>query len=277
MTNARNTAKGARAEQETTDPVTRDFSFVEDTRRKLDEWLQGMTLTAVGLPTELAQTASEKGGTVTRHVTRAFVSPDHVWLRASEIFSDRGTLILNLAAFPVPHSYLPLMQVELIIVRSRVVLAIYDLHDLLAREESLSSPGAPATVCRSLRKRFGADLPQVDERPEWTEGVLSSEALWSRPMTEDALVPSLQALDAFLDACKTASMRSKAAGYPRRADEAAAEVAQCLARVRRQSLEGNPSKRFLETTFGKAWADPFLTDVLYPGFLADANRRPSVG
>jgi len=119
-----------------------------------------------------------------------------------------------------------------------------------------------------------AALPPTTQRPGWCEGLISAGALWSTPASAQsvaAVAPLFATYTSWLDA----ELGSSAG--PVLAPEAATARVRYFARLCEHFRQHEPSRPFLRTAFGEAWAEQYITSFLFPDLWAnciDAMRTP---
>ncbi len=191
-------------------------------------------------------------------VSHAWVSEDIRRLRLTEIYGALGTHIVNIGIFPQPTSILPLMQLEILVVKQRLSLFIMDAILPPALPWTLGVESPPQCLQR-LAAAYRA-FPPTPKRSEWAQTVISKDAIWSRPNTADAIAPACDATLAFLDWCGTVI----AAGQGQRtASEQTDQYRQFLDRFTTICLDNEPSRPYLSSMFGTAWAERYMSESLF--------------
>lgn len=172
------------------------------------------------------------------------------WARLTIIGTGAGFRVANWAAFPRFDVDAPICQAELIEVKGRLFLLVLDA--LYA-----SSDGRGAAT-RSL-ERLGADLRHatpVQERPSWSDGFITPEAIWSRAGSAEALAEGVKAFHAFMDGSLEWLDGAFHGSAPRRAA--------LYGRMRRCFLDNEPSRPFMSKTFGVEWSEAYMSNFLFP-------------
>ncbi|HJK96762.1 MAG TPA: hypothetical protein RMF84_06050 [Polyangiaceae bacterium LLY-WYZ-14_1] len=222
---------------------------------------------AIPLRADHAERVVDRNGVETVVRSTLHQAPGVDWLRVTRIDNPRGTRILNVAAYPAPERRVPVLHVETVVLRGRLFIAVLEEAPLLDADRAVW-PGAqlepPAALLDRLRGEHADALPDVGERPAWSQGILDPATLWSRPNTEAAIEPGLACLVAVVDHwVRAATLLADA--------ERAGPEEIALARARRGEIcraciEGGPSRPFLRTFFSEAWADGYIEGFLFPYF-----------
>lgn len=205
---------------------------------------------------------STKGGKDTVLTSYAWSLPSFPWVRLSEIKNAQGTFIYNLAALPAPRCSAPMIQAEMVVLRSKLFLIILELSPLSQESGTKASSldQANHAFLLGLRNKYLKQLPPVTERMDWAEGVIDEDAFWSKPNTTESIAPGLLALEEFF-AFNTVQKTHFAAPYR---SEQAAERKQKLIAVAEKFNASGPSKPFLETFFGTEWTAQYLEEFFFP-------------
>ncbi len=216
------------------------------------------SLQSESLPTNLLHRTSQRARVPLELVSHAWTSKDIRRLRLTEIFGALGTHIVNIGIFPQPTSVLPLMQLEILVVKQRLSLFIIDA--LLPPPLSWSlEPESPSQYLRRLASSYSA-FPPTEKRSEWAQTVISQDAIWSRPNTSDAIAPACEATLAFLDWCGTAIV----AGQGQRVSTEEAEPCRhFLDHFKTTCLDNEPSRPYLSSMFGAEWAERYMSEFLF--------------
>ncbi len=209
------------------------------------------------LPAELMYRTSQRARVPLELASHAWSSEDIRRLRLTEIFGALGTHIVNIGLFPQPSSVLPLMQLEILVVKQRLSLFIMDAVLAPSRVWSLEVE-SPSQCLRRLADHSA--FPPTEKRSEWAQTVISKHAIWSRPNTSASIAPACDATLALLDWCSTAI----AVGKGQRVSAEQAEQNQhFLNHVRTVCLDNEPSRPYLGSMFGADWAEWYMSEFLF--------------
>ena len=210
------------------------------------------------LPRSLLHRASRKKHVPLELVSYAWTSSDIRRLRLTEIYGALGTHIVNIGIFPHPTSVLPLMQLEILVVKQRLSLFIVDAVLPPGWRWSLEA-ASPSQYLRQLASTYGA-FPPTEKRSEWAQTVISQDAIWSRPNNADAIAPACEATLSYLRWCGTVM----AAGRGRRTSrEQARQYEQFLDYVKTTCIDHEPSRPYLGSMFGPEWSEWYMREFLF--------------
>ena len=159
--------------------------------------------------------------------------------------------ILHCVMFPRPEFDLPIFGADLVAGRGQLAMAIADLSPVQANQQ------LPTTYKEQLDA-----LPRFDFRtkrhfPEWAD-IFSEFCLFVRPegdQEEEAFVNTVENYLAFH--CQEAQ-QARAVTKERRAKIMQAHQHYCA-----QQLRNDKTRRVLEKAFGDAWAERYMTTVLF--------------
>lgn len=210
------------------------------------------------LPDDILNRTSQRERIPLELVSHAWTSKDIRRLRLTEIFGALGTHIVNIGIFPQPTSVLPLMQLEILVVKQRLSLFIIDamLPPPLSWHLEIESP---SQCLRRLAANSNA-FPPTAKRSDWAQAVISQDAIWSRPNTSDAIAPACEATLGFLEWCSAVI----AAGQGQRGSaEQADQYRHFLDRFKAICLDNEPSRPYLSSMFGAAWAERYMSEFLF--------------
>lgn len=216
-----------------------------------------LAMIAVDIPSDLTRRETNwPSGGVIHAEAEMWRSPGAILRLATIAGSD--CRIANLAFFPLSSS-LPMVQFEYVEVRGRVLVALADTHRL-----SESAPSFGEDVTESIKQVFenwSESFPPIAERPSWTEGLISSDALWTRTHTEGLPTACSSVVEGIMTRLGGLAPYLKELlpdeGLPQRTA------------FRRVFLENEPSRPFLIKLFGSEWAEAFMEGVLFPISLTE--------
>jgi len=215
----------------------------------------------VQIPAELATTEAARGGVATYHRTSVWQSRDYAWLRASEIWNNRGNHILSLGAFPRPERPAPILQAETVILRGRLFVVVLEIAPLLpdCPREGLSA--RDAQVWHDALHRRRPELGTPAPRPEWAEAVIAPWAIWTRPNDPSAASSGLEAM---VEVARHVDGLAREGVWQDRPHPEVEEARLALRRILRTCRDAGPSKPMKRTLFGADWSERFFAEVFYP-------------
>ncbi len=153
---------------------------------------------------------------------------------------------------------LPIVQLEILIIKQRLSLFIMDAFIPPFLCWSLDTE-SPSQYLRRLAATYNM-LPLTEKRDEWTQGVISKDAIWSRPNTADAVAPACEATQTLLTWCTTVIQ----AGQDRSLSvEQTNQCIRFLDRFRAIWLDNEPSRPYLSAMFGAEWAERYMSEFLF--------------
>ncbi|PON15966.1 hypothetical protein C2W62_20975 [Candidatus Entotheonella serta] len=191
-------------------------------------------------------------------VSYAWTSETIYRMRLTEIFGPPGTHIVNIGIFPHVTSILPLMQLELLVIKQRLLLLIIDALLPPTLYWSLDTE-SPSQALQRLATTYNT-LPLTNKRDEWTQFVISNDAIWSRPNTTEAITPACEAVIAFFAWCATIIRTDQ--GQRLSADQTAQRIC-FMHRFRTIWLDNEPSRPYLSSMFGAEWAERYMSEFLF--------------
>lgn len=201
---------------------------------------------------------TNKGGKETVLTSYAWSRAGYPWIRLSEIKNAQGTFIYNLAALPDPRVCAPMIQAEIVVLRSKLFLIILELS-LMGKSQPATTPTFHEFLTQ-LTTKYSDQLPPVTERMAWAEGVIDEDAFWSKPNTTESIPAGFQALEEFFRFLERVQSEFAVSSEP---DEAIASKEHLIKMAEKFNANG-PSKPFLETFFGKEWTEQYLVEFFFP-------------
>lgn len=158
--------------------------------------------------------------------------------------------ILHCVMFPRPDYALPMFGTDLVGGHGQISMAIVDLSPI-------SQAGRlPSAYQAALQALPSLDFAQARTRPAWGD-IFSEFCLLVRPGTAEEEAQFLEQAAAFLEIhCQQAIATTPTP--ERRAEILAAQQYYCT-----QQQQNDKTRRVLEKAFGAAWADRYMTTVLF--------------
>lgn len=223
----------------------RDFALG---RRAFDEYIEALGLQ----PEELDSSSVNRDNSGKKAELRswAWSSKQIQWARLTVIRTGAGFRVANWAAFPRPDLDAPMCQAELIEVKGKLFLLVLDA--LYAG----SSGRGPATTDLSEWKLALQHLTQVKQRPSWSEGFITPEAIWSRTGTTEALEEGFSVFHQF--------MRGSIRWLSGPSDGRSADRSDLYRAMRSRFLDNEPSRPFMTKVFGSHWSEAYMQSFLFP-------------
>ncbi|MDX2177775.1 MAG: hypothetical protein SF028_15035 [Candidatus Sumerlaeia bacterium] len=179
------------------------------------------------------------------------------WIRFTRISGDGATDIVNFGMFPEPASPFPVLQLESLVLRGRLFLAIHDVNDLADGGSGLEPSPRRALSNNPL-------FPRCEDRAPWTDAVFSKEVFWTRPQDPGALAALPARTEDFLEAARTWRRGGRRQEFdPERRRARIGALAAAM-------IENEPSRNYLAAQFGPEWSERFIRGFLFPDFLHTA-------
>lgn len=208
----------------------------------------------ISVEAHLCEKTSPDGAT--RCQSWVFDGPAVRWARLAELTNHaNGFRALSWAVFPRSEHRAPWVQAELIEVKRKLFLLVMDAHPARVDAPLLGPRCRDAMV--ALQREA---LPSVQERPEWAEGVISMQAVWTRPMRAESLGPAEDAFGALL--AHSVPWFAEASRDETPTAKAAREGHYRL--IRQRFLEFEPARPYMHRAFGEAWSEEYMASLLYP-------------
>ena len=217
-------------------------------------WRQHLDLSPYELPADLGYVEGRLEGEKLTIENRCYQTPQFRKLHL-ELARLGSTLdILHCVMFPRPEYALPMFGADLVGGRGKISMAIADL--------------SPVSADRSLPVDYQSRLAALPEpafqearsRPQWGD-IFSEFCVLVRPASPTEEAQFLAQVEAFLELhCQQAI--ATAPTPDRQAEILAGQRHYC-----NQQQQNDKTRRVLEKAFGTAWADRYMTTVLFD--LAD--------
>lgn len=236
----------------TTLPETGRFGFGALTRAT-EEWLvRDLGLEPLAVDDEMASRVGVWRDAPVTIETRAYRSERVRYARFAVILGQ-GLEIGNLLCLPEPALPVPIFGADLVAARRDLAMIAADLSPTLpvgpGRDRQLAGIAA--------RRASGPILPSGGELPAWAAERFSPHTLYTR-ITPDDLSLAVEAFRAYPAACIDAVTMTDPLPALSSQVASAQDTYMTAHRVDDKGLG------LLRRMFGAAWADRYLTDVLFP-------------
>ncbi|BFM38856.1 phycocyanobilin:ferredoxin oxidoreductase [Synechocystis sp. LKSZ1] len=216
----------------------------------VEHW-QTLSLAPFSLPEDLGYVEGRLEGERLVIENRCFQTPQFRKLHLELAKVGKNLDILHCVMFPRPEYGLPLFGCDIVAGPGGVSAAIADLSPTRANRKLPSAYVAALTVLPSLI--FG------DNRalPPWGH-IFSDYCLFVRPQTETEEQQFVARVGDFLQIHCHQANQAQALGPEEAAEHRMGQQTYC-----RQQQQNDKTRRVLEKAFGEAWAERYMTQVLF--------------
>lgn len=213
-------------------------------------WQQHLTLSPYHLPEDLGYVEGRLEGEKLVIENACYQAPQFRKQHLELARVGKSLDILHCVMFPNPDYDLPMFGCDIVGGRGQVSAAIVDLSPV-SRDRTLSTSYRDA-----LAQLPQPEFSQPREIPTWGD-IFSEACLFVRPTTPEEEQQFLQQVEGYLTIhCQQAIA---AAPQPeRRAEILAGQNHYCT-----QQQQNDKTRRVLEKAFGDAWAERYMTTVLF--------------
>lgn len=219
-------------------------------------WQRHLDLSPYALPEDLGYVEGRLEGERLVIENRCYQTPQFRKMHLELARVGNSLDILHCVMFPRPEYALPMFGTDLVGGRGQISAAIADLSPVSA--DSSLPPGYQSALAALPTPNFA----QPRELPEWGS-IFSEFCTFIRPASDEEGAVFLDRIEAFLDIhCQQAIAQS-----PVTDPEAHAEILAGQRRYCTQQQQNDKTRRVLEKAFGDAWAERYMTTVLFD--LAD--------
>lgn len=214
--------------------------------------VDALDLQRMELPAHLAQATGRWKDAPVRITTRAYTGDAVGYMRVA-LVNGVNLSIGNLLAQARPNRPLPVLGADLVwLGAGRDTMIAADLSSMREGPAREAEHRAIAAAVPDV-----SALPPGGELPPWCQLWFSPAALYTR-VSAERLEEALSAFDGYVDAWLTLAAAARPA--PESADEIRARQ---LGYARAHQAE-DKGLGLLATMFGRAWADEYLDQVLFP-------------
>lgn len=213
-------------------------------------WQQHLDLIPYHLPEDLGYVEGRLEGERLVIENRCYQTPQFRKLHLELARVGKNLDILHCVMFPRSDYDLPMFGCDLVGGRGQISAAIADLSP------TRSDRSLPEAYRTGLSALGPADFSQPRDLPPWGE-IFSSFCLFIRPSSPEEETAFLQRVDASLTLhCQQAN--ASTAQPQRQGELLAGQRHYC-----QQQQQNDKTRRVLEKAFGDAWAERYMTTVLF--------------
>jgi phycocyanobilin:ferredoxin oxidoreductase len=217
----------------------------------LATWQRYLTLSPYDLPEDLGYVEGRLEGEKLVIQNRCYQTPQFRKLHLELAKVGNNLDILHCVMFPRPEYNLPMFGTDLVGGRGQISAAIADLSPVNAHCQ------LPEGYQRALQDLPDIPFQEIRELPKWGD-IFSDFCLFIRPASSEEETLFLQRVVDYL----TIHCQQAIAAAPI-TPEQQAEVLAGQRRYCNQQQQNDKTRRVLEKAFGQAWADRYMTTVLF--------------
>ena len=212
-------------------------------------WEQYLDLSAYQLPEDLGYVEGRLEGERLTIENRCYQTPQFRKLHLELAQVGNSLDILHCVMFPRPDYTLPMFGCDLVGGRGQISAAIVDLSPVEAT--------LPSTYVDALEALPRHNFPQERGLPEWGQVIFSPYCRFIRPANRDEEKAFIQLITQYLTIhCQQARALPPT---PQQRDLILAGQRQYCT----QQQQNDKTRRVLEKAFGQAWAERYMTTVLF--------------
>jgi phycocyanobilin:ferredoxin oxidoreductase len=213
-------------------------------------WQQKLDLSAYSLPEDLGFVEGRMEGERLVIENKCYQTPQFRKLHLELAKIGNGLDILHCVMFPRPDYALPMFGTDLVAGRSGISMAIADLSPISGDRV------LPIAYSQALEALSDADFKKVRTFPMWGD-IFSPHCLFIHPASAEEEQHFIDRAAEYLEIhCDLAV--STAPTPDRTAEILAAQNYYCT-----RQQENDKTRRVLEKAFGTAWADRYMSTVLF--------------
>ncbi|MBF2096898.1 MAG: phycocyanobilin:ferredoxin oxidoreductase [Gloeomargaritaceae cyanobacterium C42_A2020_066] len=217
----------------------------------LDTWAAHLTLEPYALPEDLGYVEGELEGENLRIVNRCYQTREFRKLHLELAQVGRSLDILHCVMFPRPAYPLPLFGTDIVAGRGQVSAAIVDLSPVHGDRQ------LPAPYSVALAALPPMNFTQVRDLPAWGD-IFSPHCLFIRPADGREEIQFVERVANYLRLHCQIAVASQPVASPQAEELLAGQRHYC-----QQQQRNDKTRRVLEKAFGAAWAERYLTTVLF--------------
>ncbi|MBP0005384.1 MAG: phycocyanobilin:ferredoxin oxidoreductase [Cyanobacteria bacterium SBC] len=216
-----------------------------------ETWHRHLNLSHYGLPDDLGYVEGRLEGEKLAIENRCYQSPEFRKMHLELARIGHSLDILHCVMFPRSNYPIPMFGTDIVCGRGQISAAIVDL-----------SPTTPdLTLSDNYREALQAlsspDFSQVRDLPDWGD-IFSEFCLFVRPSDNaEATLFLKQVTDYLTVHCQQAKATIPVSG-DREAQVRAGQLYYCT-----KQRQNDKTRRVLEKAFGEAWAERYMTTVLF--------------
>lgn len=225
------------------------FRIESSLRAAERELVRALALQAVALPPDLARAEAPLRGRTVVVTSSAYRSERVAWARFTTMVGE-GVEIGNVVVIPDARRALPILGCDWVSVTPSKAMMAFDLSPT-------RSVAPPWNEELAAWRQASDDLVQAEGLPAFCSRFFSDCSLFTRvgPEAAERLVTAFEeGMALFARLADTAPIDT----------EHAAETASTIDAYNRAHREDDPAMDMLHHTFGRAWSERFLREVMFP-------------
>jgi phycocyanobilin:ferredoxin oxidoreductase len=217
----------------------------------LSRWHSDLDLAPYSLPEDLGYIEGKLEGEKLVIENRCYQTPQFRKLHLELAKVGTNLDILHCVMFPHPSFELPVLGCDIVAGRGSVSAAIADLSPANPERK------LPDNYYRALQSLPTLNFSQVRDLPEWGD-IFSEFCLFIRPINADEERLFVGRVADFLKIHCQQARQSQTVSPERAQQNLAGQQNYCT-----QQQQNDKTRRVLEKAFGDAWAEKYMTQVLF--------------
>ena len=217
----------------------------------LTNWHKYLDLSPYQLPEDLGYIEGRLEGEKLIIENRCYQTPQFRKIHLELAKVGKNLDILHCVMFPNPEYGLPMFGCDIVAGRGGISAAIADLSP--TNQDRILSE----SYDQALSELPLIDFSQVRELPEWGD-IFSEYCLFIRPSDAQEVTAFLNRIDDFLRIHCQISTQSPLVSDQQRLEYLAGQQYYCT-----KQQQNDKTRRVLEKAFGDAWAERYMTQVLF--------------
>ncbi|MDJ0733289.1 MAG: phycocyanobilin:ferredoxin oxidoreductase [Nostocaceae cyanobacterium] len=214
-------------------------------------WHKHLQLSPYNLPDQLGYVEGKLEGEKLTIENRCYQAPQFRKMHLELAKVGQGLDILHCVMFPHPEYDLPMFGCDLVCGRGQISAAIVDLSPLNGTRN------LPTLYTRALSALPKPNFSQPRALPEWGD-IFSEFCLFIRPTSFKEENTFLLRVQDFLEIHCTQAIASQPVSPEEKMQILAGQHNYCT-----KQQKNDKTRRVLEKAFGTAWADNYMTTVLF--------------
>lgn len=214
-------------------------------------WQKHLDLSPYQLPEDLGYVEGRLEGEKLVIENRCYQSPEFRKMHLELAKVGNALDILHCVMFPRPNYPLPMFGTDLVGGRGQISAAIVDLSPTNPERQLTSDYRNP------LQNLPSFDFSQVRDLPEWGD-IFSEFCLFVRPADETEEAQFLDRVTGYLEVHCQQALATKPVTGDAEAQVRAGQLYYCT-----KQQQNDKTRRVLEKAFGEAWAERYMTSVLF--------------
>lgn len=225
-------------------------------------WQRHLDLSVYTLPEDLGYVEGRLEGERLTIENRCYQTPQFRKLHLELAQVGNSLDILHCVMFPRPEFELPMFGCDLVGGRGQISAAIVDLSPVQSN--------LPPDYSQALDALPTQHFSQERDLPDWGQVIFSPYCRFIRPANPDEEKAFIGLITDYLTLhCRQATQSSEA--LSQRESILAGQKRYCT-----QQQQNDKTRRVLEKAFGRAWADRYMTTVLFDMPDVDSNISDDV-